>query len=100
MREPKFVRRSVSGAAPILKYHEASSPLLLNSVTVRHVPFTDIESPSWQSESIDEHEPIVREVPPPPELVESRELSSVTAVVRLSDYLSYGSCDSKSLRAA
>ena len=81
LRFPRFVRRRVSGAAPILKYHDDSSPLLLNSVMVRQVPLTETESPSWASSRIEEHFPMVRDVPPPPEEVESKELSSVTAVV-------------------
>lgn len=89
LRLPRFVRRRVSGAHPTLKYHDDSSPLLLNSVMVRQVPFTEIESPRIASPRIVEQEEMVREVPPPPEDVESREFSSVTAVCEvLEDTLS------------
>lgn len=46
---------------------------------VRQVPFTEMESPSCASPRMVEHDEMVRDVPPPPEDVESRELSSVTA---------------------
>lgn len=62
------------------------------SVTVRQVPFTEIESPSWASERMVEQEEIVSDVPPPPEDVESRELSSVTAVKILLEALSNKYC--------
>lgn len=78
--EPRFVRRKVSGAAPILKYHVDLSPWLLNSVMVRHVPLTEMESPRCASPRMSAQLEMVREVPPPPEEVLSRELSSVTAV--------------------
>ena len=53
------MRRSVSGAAPILKDEE------VNSVTVRQVPFTLIESPRVQSPRMEEQLEIVIVVPPP-----------------------------------
>ena len=63
--EPKFVRRNVSGAIPILKeswgVEEGDS-----SVMVRHVPFTQMLSPRWASSRISEQSLIVSEVPPPP----------------------------------
>lgn len=44
---PRLVRFSVSGANPTLKVSSS------NSVTVRQAPFTQIESPIWQSSRID-----------------------------------------------
>lgn len=53
------MRRRVSGAAPILKDEG------VNSVTVRQVPFTAIESPLLQSPRIEEQSEMVIVVPPP-----------------------------------
>jgi hypothetical protein len=53
------VRRKVSGAAPILKEEE------VKEVTVRQVPFTEMESPSWQSVRMEAQSEIVIVVPPP-----------------------------------
>jgi hypothetical protein len=58
VREPRFVRRNVSGATPTLK--EALS----NEVTVRHVPFTLMLSPRLQSPRISAALEMVRVVPP------------------------------------
>jgi hypothetical protein len=52
---------------------------LSNSVTVRHVPLIKMLSPSAASSSIVPHSEIVRDVPPPPEVVESSDESLVTA---------------------
>jgi len=76
---PRFVRRRVSGAHPTLKYQVDSGPVLEKSVMVRQVPFTEMLSPSWASGRMVGHEEMVRVVPAPPEEVESRGLSSVTA---------------------
>jgi len=65
LRLPKFVLRNVSGATPTLKDD------LSNSVTVRQVPLTEILSPSATSLRMESHCEIVREVPPPPDEVES-----------------------------
>jgi hypothetical protein len=64
------VRRRVSGATPTVK---AS---VVKVVTVRHVPFTEIESPRWTSVRISVAAEMVREVPP----VASWGLSSETTV--------------------
>jgi hypothetical protein len=68
------VRRSVSGATPTLKKEERS-----NSVMVRQVPFTLMLSPREASLRIGEQFVIVRDVPEPPEAVESREVRALTA---------------------
>ena len=57
-KDPRFVRRRVSGATPTLKED------LSNHVTVRQVPFTLMLSPRVQSERISEALDIVRVVPP------------------------------------
>lgn len=67
------MRRSVSGAMPTVKVPAPESKV----VTVRHVPFTLIESPSWQSWRIDVAEEIVSVVPPSEEFG----LSCVTSVL-------------------
>jgi len=72
-KEPRFVLRSVSGATPTLKEDRS------NSVMVRQVPLTLMLSPREASERISLHWEMVREVPPPPEVVVSRLLSLVTA---------------------
>lgn len=53
--------------------------MLSNSVTVRHVPLTEMLSPSWTSVRIEEQLEMVREVPFPPVDEESRGRSAVTA---------------------
>lgn len=58
LSDPKFVRRSVSGATPTLKED------LSNEVTVKHVPLILMLSPRWQSPRISEALEIVRVVPP------------------------------------
>ena len=58
LRDPRFVRRNVSGATPTLKED------LSNEVTVRHVPLTLILSPRLQSPRMSEALEIVRVVPP------------------------------------
>jgi len=73
IKSPRFVLRSVSGATPTLK------EVLANSVTVRQVPLIEMLSPSAASSRIVSHSEIVREVPPPPDAVESREVRFVTA---------------------
>lgn len=46
VKEPRFVRRRVSGATPTVK-----EPVLgVKLVTVRQVPFMEMESPRVQSE--------------------------------------------------
>jgi hypothetical protein len=70
---PRFVRRNVSGATPTLKYS------FVNSVTVRHVPLTQMESPRCASSRMEEQLEIVRDVPLPPDEDESREVRAVTA---------------------
>ena len=77
VREPRFVRRSVSGDIPTLKVFSA----LENSVMVRHVPLMEMESPRAASARNEGRSEVamVREVPEPPELVESRSCSVVTA---------------------
>lgn len=67
------MRRSVSGETPTLKLDEE------NSVTVRQVPLTEMESPRWQSVRMSAQSEMVREVPPPPEADASSWLSSETA---------------------
>lgn len=57
-REPRFVRRRVSGATPTLKED------LSNEMTVRQVPFMLILSPRWQSSRISDALEMVRFVPP------------------------------------
>lgn len=57
-REPRFVRRRVSGATPTLNED------LSNQVTVRQVPFMLMLSPRLQSDRIEEALEIVRVVPP------------------------------------
>jgi hypothetical protein len=52
---------------------------LSNSVIVRQVPFTLMLSPREASVRISAHSEMVREVPPPPEVVESRVVRLVTA---------------------
>jgi hypothetical protein len=69
------VRRSVSGATPTLKKEEGS-----NSVTVRQVPFTLMLSPREASLRIGEQFVMVREVPEPPEEVESSGVRALTAL--------------------
>jgi hypothetical protein len=71
-KEPRFVRRSVSGETPTTKES------LSKEVTVKQVPLMLMLSPKWQSPRISEAEDIVRDVPP----VSSCGLSSETAVVR------------------
>jgi hypothetical protein len=66
------VRRRVSGAAPILKEE------VVKEVTVRQVPFTEMESPRTQSVRMEAQSEIVIVVPPPEEASWGR--SSVTAV--------------------
>jgi hypothetical protein len=66
------VRRRVSGAAPILKEEE------VKEVTVRQVPFTEMESPREQSVRMEAQLEIVIVVPPPE--VASWGRSSETAV--------------------
>lgn len=68
-REPRFVRRRVSGETPTTK--ESS----VKDVTVRQVPLMLMLSPKWQSFRISAAEEMVSDVPP----VSSRELSSETA---------------------
>ncbi len=93
-REPRLVRRSVSGETPTLKYGdeeevevEAGEGLLEleleleNSVMVRHVPFTLMLSPREASVRIEAQSEMVIEVPLPPEEVESREERFVTAEI-------------------
>ena len=57
MREPRFVRRSVSGAMPTVKVEG------VKCVTVRQVPFTLMLSPRWQSVRMGAAEEMVRVVP-------------------------------------
>lgn len=70
---PRFVLRNVSGETPTLNED------LSNSVTVRQVPLIEILSPSAASSRMVSHSEMVSEVPPPPEVVESREVRFVTA---------------------
>src|ERR1700709_106357 len=58
LRDPRFVRRSVSGATPTLKEDFSKE------MTVRQVPFMLMLSPRWQSSRISEALEIVRVVPP------------------------------------
>jgi hypothetical protein len=58
LREPRFVRRKVSGATPTLKED------LSNWVTVRQVPLMLMLSPRLQSPRISEALEMVRVVPP------------------------------------
>lgn len=80
-REPRFVRRSVSGAQPTL------NEVVSNHVTVRQVPFTEMESPRWQSVRISLAEEMVRVVPPSEEWGSS---SDTTGNVVLVGYLAGG----------
>lgn len=59
MREPRFVRRWVSGATPTVKVPVGREKL----VTVRQVPFMEMESPRWQSVRMGAALVIVRVVP-------------------------------------
>lgn len=59
-KEPRFVRRRVSGAMPTVNVPEEEE----NVVTVRQVPFMLMLSPSWQSCRMEEAEEIVSWVPP------------------------------------
>jgi hypothetical protein len=88
---PRLVRRSVSGAHPILKDD------LSNSVTVRHVPvsrqpgrvavegegpgipLTLMLSPRCASPSMSSHPEMVNDVPPPPDAVLSSSSRAATA---------------------
>lgn len=56
--EPRFVRRRVSGATPTVKED------VVKEVTVKQVPFMDIESPRWQSVRTSVALDMVRFVPP------------------------------------
>jgi hypothetical protein len=58
LREPRFVRRKVSGATPTLNED------LSKDVTVRQVPLTLMLSPRLQSVRISEAFEMVRVVPP------------------------------------
>lgn len=55
--EPRFVRRSVSGDTP------ATKEVDVNEVTVKQVPFMDMESPRWASERRKASQVMVRVVP-------------------------------------
>jgi hypothetical protein len=66
--EPRFVRRSVSGATP------TTNESLVKDVTVRQVPLTLMLSPRWTSVRISVADDMVRDVPP----VSSWGLSSET----------------------
>ena len=68
------MRRSVSGEMPSLKEEES------NSVIVRHVPFTDMESPREASVRMSAQLDIVIEVPEPPVRVASCWRRDETAV--------------------
>jgi hypothetical protein len=57
-REPRFVRRRVSGATPTVKEES------VKEVTVRQVPLTLMESPSLQSTRTGAALEMVRVVPP------------------------------------
>jgi hypothetical protein len=61
--------------------------VLSNSVTVRQVPFIEMLSPSPASSRILPHSEIVRDVPPPPEVVESRDERFVTALMEMPSVL-------------
>jgi hypothetical protein len=56
--EPRFVRRRVSGATPTVKVES------VKAVTVRQVPLTLMESPSWQSMRTGAALEMTRVVPP------------------------------------
>jgi hypothetical protein len=71
-KEPRFVRRSVSGETP------TTNESLSKDVTVRQVPLTLMLSPKWQSPRISDAEDIVRDVPP----LSSWSSTSETAVMR------------------
>ena len=69
VKEPKFVRRRVSGATPTVKEE------VVKVVTVRQVPFTLMLSPRWQSVRTSVALEMVRVVPPS----EERGLREVTS---------------------
>lgn len=69
VKEPRFVRRRVSGATPTVKEE------VVKVVTVRQVPFTLMLSPRWQSDRTSVALEIVRVVPPS----EERGLREVTS---------------------
>lgn len=76
MREPRLVRRRVSGAMDTLKAVGTGvvgelSGARSSSVMVRHVPLQDMLSPRAASERIVGQDEMVNEVPEPPVLVES-----------------------------
>jgi hypothetical protein len=71
VKEPRLVRRSVSGETPTVKVPEDGE----KEVMVRQVPFMLMLSPRWASVRISLAEEMVREVPP----VSSWGLSSETA---------------------
>src|SRR5271155_2263175 len=73
LRLAKFVLLRVSGATPTLKV------VLSNSVTVRQVPLMEMLSPSIAPSRIGPQSEIVRDVPPPPDVDESRSLRLETA---------------------
>jgi len=58
VRDPRFVRRRVSGATPTTKDSD------VKEVTVKQVPFTLILSPRWASVRTSEALEMVRLVPP------------------------------------
>ena len=64
-REPRFVRRRVSGETPTVKWVgvvvEVSSAV--SEVMVRQVPFMEMESPRWASVRRGVQEVMVRVVP-------------------------------------
>lgn len=57
-RDPRFVRRRVSGATP------TTNVSFVKDVTVRQVPLTEMESPRWQSGRTVAASLMVRDVPP------------------------------------
>ena len=76
VREPRFVRRRVSGEMPTTK------EVGVKEVTVRQVPLMLMLSPRWASSRMEAQE-MVREVPPPPAVLSSCGWRAVTAVLRL-----------------
>lgn len=72
-KAPRLVRRRVSGATPTLNED------LSNSVTVKHVPLTEIESPNAASPKISAQSDMVKEVPFPPDVEGSSCCRLVTA---------------------
>lgn len=72
-REPRFVRRRVSGETPTVNWEG------VKEVTVKQVPLMLMLSPKWASVRISAQSEIVIEVPPPPAAVSSCFSRRVTA---------------------